>query len=320
MASNGETTANSKPYLTLGLTFLLIGAGYANPWPLVTGFPAGIWEGEFAPEVLNLYALVVFLGWAHFFYAWQGQWKATGKLTLGRRTLYWAVILMLLALLVAVRSWLGVAIFSLLAWVYNIAHFIKAEAFFAGSRERSSFYSPVIAFAWFTVVLFQVGPLGRPAIAISGSLLLAGVLLISGDWKLLAAGPTRLPVLTYFLLGEAFVWTAYGRYMSPAFRVGIYVFHIAGASFFHYLSSYFYAAGRNRLTQTTTIVAINAVFVCAGYMVGHVGAMSWASVWLGPEWFTLWVALHLAGSDLLPWWRRLADSAARPKVGIESEA
>jgi hypothetical protein len=261
MGPNGQTTATSRPYLALGLTFLLIGAGYANPWPLVTKFPAGMWEGELAPEVLNLYALVAFLGWAHFFYAWQGQWKASGRLTSGRRALYWGFVLAALALLVVARSWLGVAVFSLLAWVYNIAHFIKAEVFFAGARERGNYYSPVVAFAWFTLVLFQVGPMGRPAVALGGSVLLAVVLLLAGDWRLLAEEQMKLPVLTLFLLGETLVWTAYGPYMSPAFRVGIYVFHVAGASFFHYLSSYFYAARRSWLTQPMTIIAVNVAFL-----------------------------------------------------------
>jgi hypothetical protein len=304
MASNEPTKASSRPYLALSLTFLLLGAGYANPLRLVSRFPAGMWEGQLSFEVLNLYALVVFLGWAHFVYAWQGQWKASGRLTAGRRAFYWGLVLVALVVLAGLRSWMGVAVFSLLAWVYNIAHFIKAEVYFAGAKERGGFYSPVIAFAWFTLVLFQVGPLGRPGFAIGGSLLFAIALLAAGDWRALAEGQIRLPVLTSFLLGEALLWTAYGRYMSPAFRVGIYVFHIAAASFFHYLSSYFYASGRSRFTQPVTIVGINVGFLCAGYVVAHVGALSWATVWLGPEWFTLWVALHLVGSDLLPWWRK----------------
>jgi hypothetical protein len=311
MASNGQTTATSRPYLALGLTFLLIGVGYSNPWPLVVGFPVGMWDGQFSPEVLNLYALVAFLGWAHFFYAWQGQWKASGKLTPSRRIVYWGIVLIALALLVGARSWLGVAVYSLLAWVYNIAHFIKAEVFFARTRQRSNFYSPVVAFAWFTLVLFQVGPMARPAVAIGGSMVLAAALLAAGDWRVLAEGQVRLPVLTLFLLGETLVWTAYGKYMSPAFRVGIYVFHIAGASFFHYLSSYFYASGRSRLTQPRAIVAVNVAFLGAGYAVAHVRALGWASVWLAPEWFTLWVAIHLVGSDLLPWWRRIAGAPAQ---------
>jgi hypothetical protein len=227
-----------------------------------------MWDGQVSFEVLNLYALVVFLGWAHFFYAWQGQWKASGKLTQGRRALYWGFVLVAMTLLVIVRNWLGLAIFSLFAWVYNIAHFVKAEIFFAGAKKRSSFYSPVIAFAWFTLVLFRVGIMARPSIAIGGSLLLAAGLLLAGDWRVLEEEQVRLPVLTFFLLGESLVWTAYGRYMSPEFRVGIYVFHIAGASFFHYLSSYFYASGKSFLTQPAAIVGVNVGFfmcrLCCG--------------------------------------------------------
>jgi hypothetical protein len=268
-----------------------------------------MWDGHLSFEVLNLYALVAFLGWAHFFYAWQGQWKATGRLTRERRTLYWGFVLIALALLGCVRNWLGLAIFSLLVWVYNIAHFVKAEIFFAGAKERNNFYSPVIAFAWFTLVLFRVGIMALPSVAIGGSVLLAIALLLAGDWRVLAEGEVRLPVLTFFLLGESLVWTAYGRYMSPEFRVGIYVFHIAGASFFHYLSSYFYANGRSRLTRPAVIIGINAAFLGAGYGVAHFKALGWASIWLGPEWFTLWVALHLVSSDLMPYWRRRSEFA-----------
>jgi hypothetical protein len=318
-SGQGSERGDSRPYLALGLTFLLIGVGYANPWPLVTAYPAGMWEGELAPEVLNLYALVVFLGWAHFFYAWQGQWKASGKLGSGWRAMYWGVVFFALAALAMVRSWVGVAVFSLVVWVYNIAHFIKAEVYFAGSQERKNFYSPVVAFAWFTLVLFRVSVAGIPAVAIGGSVLLAVVLLLAGDWKVLAEGQVRLPVLTLFLLGETLVWTAYGKYMSPAFRVGVYVFHVAGASFFHYLSSYFYAAGRGRLMRPGAVVAVNAALLCAGFAVGHVAGLGWASVWLGPEWFTLWVALHLVGSDLLPWWKRMSKAQSRsehPKIEL----
>ncbi|RSL16602.1 hypothetical protein EDE15_2123 [Edaphobacter aggregans] len=315
MQSTETATANSRPYLALGLTFLLLGVGYANPWPLVTSPPAGMWNGQLAFEVLNLYALVVFLGWAHFLYAWQGQWKASGRLTPLRRALYWGTVAAALILLAVLRKWWGVAVFSLVVWVYNIAHFIKAEILFAGARERSRFYSPVIAFAWFTLVLFQAGPMGKLAVAVGGSVLLAVALLVAGDWRVLAEGQVRLPVLTLFLLGETLVWTAYGQYMSPAFRVGIYVFHIAAASFFHYLSSYFFASGRSRLTQPWVIAVVNVVFLCAGYAVAHTGWLRWASVWLAPEWFTLWVALHLVGSDLLPWWRRsVARSTAQTQL------
>jgi hypothetical protein len=54
--------------------------------------------------------------------------------------------------------------------------------------------------------------------------------------------------------------------------------------------------------------------------VAHVSALGWASVWLAPEWFTLWVALHLVGSDLLPWWKRLAQVPVPEQVSGEAGA
>ena len=230
----------------------------------------------------------------------RGSGRQAASLGSGWRAMYWGVVFFALAALAMVRSWVGVAVFSLVAWVYNIAHFIKAEVFFAGSQERKNFYSPVVAFAWFTLVLFRVSVAGIPAVAIGGSVLLAVVLLLAGDWKVLAEGQVRLPVLTLFLLGETLVWTAYGKYMSPAFRVGVYVFHVAGASFFHYLSSYFYAAGRGRLMRPGAIVAVNVALLCAGYAVGHV-----AAAWVG---FGVAGAgvVHAVGSAALGWERSLA--------------
>jgi len=37
--------------------------------------------------------------------------------------------------------------------------------------------------------------------------------------------------------------------------------------------------------------------------VNNLPRLNWALVIFSPEWFTLWVALHLAASDLLPWWK-----------------
>lgn len=297
----------------MGLTFLLLGIGFANPFMLANTFPPGMWEGQISREILNLYALTVFLGWAHFFYAWQGQWRGTSRLSSGKRTGYWLTIVLLLTVLVALRSLVGVAIFSLVTWVYNIAHFIKTETLFSGAarretpRSRASYYAPAIAFAWFTLVLFQAGPLHNAGLVFAGSLALAAISLIGGDWKALAAGNVRLPLLTLFFLGETLIWSAYNPYMTPAFRVGVYVLHIAAASFFHYLGSYFFAQRGERtapMVRPLNIVALNVFFLALGCAIGR-----WNILWplryvLGPEWFTLWVALHLAASDLLPWWKR----------------
>jgi len=261
-------------------------------------------------ETLNLYALTVFAGWSHFTYAWRGQWRAGRRLSIKYGTLYWFAVAVILASLVGLRFWLGVGVFSLLAWVYNIAHFIKAEIFFSGVREtRAAFYSPVAAFAWFTLCLFQVGPLDNSHVVFAGTVLLAAGVLYGGGWKLLASGDVRLPLLTLFLFGETLVWAAYGPYMSDAFRVGVYVFHIAAASFYHYLTGYFFAesgAARQKdlWLAPSSIITVNIV------VIGVCGAVAWLSVLrglrpvFGLEWFTLWVALHLAASDLQPWWKR----------------
>ena len=313
MTSATTETPSSHPYLAMGLTFLLLGIGFANPVMLVNEFPRGMWEGQISSETLNLYALTAFLGWGHFFYAWQGQWRGTQKLRGVERASYWLTVALVLAVLVALRGLAGVAIFSLVTWVYNIAHFIKAETYFAGGvrggveRKRASFYASAIAFAWFTLVLFQAGPLRHQGLVFVRSLALAAIALVGGDWRALAAGSVRLPLLTLFLLGETLVWSAYSPYMTPAFRVGVYVLHIAAASFFHYLSSYFFA---QRGPQTATmlrplnIVAVNIFFVLLGCAVARLAVLWPLRAIFAPEWFTLWVALHLAASDLLPWWKR----------------
>jgi hypothetical protein len=103
--------------------------------------------------------------------------------------------------------------------------------------------------------------------------------------------------------------------MTPAFRIGVYVFHVAGASFFHYLGSYAYGRERtgDRGLGLDRIAAVNLALVFLGWSVGA----GWPSTHfsaaltpvLGIGWFTLWVALHQAASDLLPWWRRAAQSS-----------
>lgn len=224
------------------------------------------------------------------------------------RGLYWAAVLAILAALIVCHWWMGTAIFSLLAWTYNIAHFIKAEIFFSGVRERkAAFYSPVAAFAWFTLCLFLPALLSRPHVVFAGTAVVAAVLLAAGGWKLLASGEVLLPMLTCFLLGETLVWASYGP--SDAFRVGVYIFHIAAASFYHYLTAYFYAESsplrqRDHLVSGTAILAINIVVLGLGYAVAWLPALHWLSPLLGVSWFTVWVALHLAASDLMPFWKR----------------
>jgi hypothetical protein len=107
---------------------------------------------------------------------------------------YWGFVVVLLGLLLILRSWTGVAVFSLLAWIYNIAHFVKAEVYFSGVRKtRVSYYTPVIAFTWFTLCLFRVGPLKDSRLVFAGSILLAAAVLLLGGWRLLASGEILIP-------------------------------------------------------------------------------------------------------------------------------
>jgi hypothetical protein len=307
-AVDPKSQPTSRPYLALGLTFLLLGIGFAFPLRLVPRPPAHIWEGDISPEALNLYALTAFAGWSHFIYAWRGQWMGSRRLGGGSRRFYWLSVFGLLAALIGLRAALGVAVFSLVAWVYNIAHFIKAEVHFSGvSKTRTAFYSPVAAFAWFTVCIFRVGPLANPNLVYIGTVLIATAVLIFGGWRLLASGSVRLPMLTLFLLGETLVWASYSP--SEAFRIGVYIFHIAAAGFYHYLTAYAYAESsvarqRDRLLSPLAIPLLNASVVLAGCAVAWLQPLRWLQPVLGVEWFTLWVALHLAASDLMPWWKR----------------
>ena len=307
--------ATSRPYLALGLTFLLLGAGFALPFRLAPAPPKHIWDGAISVEALNLYALTAFAGWAHFVYAWRGQWIASRRFPSTYRFGYWAAVAAVLIALVLLRLWLGVAVFSILAWIYNIAHFVKAEVFFSGVRKRrTAYYSPVAAFAWFTVCLFQVEPLRDGKIIFAGSLGIAAMVLACGGWKMLASGEIRLPLLTLFLLGETLVWAGYSPHMSDAFRVGVYIFHIAAASFYHYLTAYFFAESRDEqkkdaAIRPASILAINVGTILIGLAVAWVPAFRWLRPLAGLEWFTLWVALHLAASDLQPLWRKRAATA-----------
>jgi hypothetical protein len=300
----------SRPYLALGLTFLLLGIGFASPIRLAPHPPDHIWQGNISTETLNLYALTVFAGWSHFLYAWRGQWMACRRLTHRSKVVYWALVVGVLLALLVVRSIVGVAVFSLLAWVYNIAHFVKAEIFFSGVRKtRVAYYSPVVAFAWFTLCLFQVGPLGNLHLVFAGTVVLAAAMLLAGGWRLLANGEVRLPLLTLFLLGETLVWGSYSPYMSDAFRVGVYIFHIGAASFYHYLTAYFYAessgwARTDALLRPAGILMVNVGTLAVGCAAAWLPVLRWLRPVLGIEWFTLWVALHLAASDLFPWWKR----------------
>ena len=298
----------SRPALSIGLTFLLMGLGYAIPLTLVPHAPAKMWAGQMAPEILNLYALTAWMGQAHFFYAFRGQANALKKQP-QLAALFFALVALILLVLIGLRALLGAALFSALAWIYFIGHFAKAERVFqAGPRggqnaARRAYYQTVLPFAWLSLVLFNVGHLdSRPWLLLTVTLSLAALVFCLGGWRALSSGDARFTVLALFFLGECLVWGTYGRYMSPAFRVGVYVFHVAAASYYHYLGSYFFGRARSSdpLLHSAWIIGVNLAIIALGWASGFLVALRWLTPLLGIEWFTLWVALHLVGSDLFP--------------------
>ena len=335
MPASEATPPASRPWLALALTFLFLGIGYALPFRLAPAPPAGPWQGSLAPEILNLYALTVFAGWGHFVYAWRGQFQGTMRLPGRLRAGYWIAVAGCIALLVLLRSLLGVALFSGLVWVWFIAHFVKAELVFAGpigsigpigpagkgamksvpGNDPSVSWQPVAAFAWLSLVLFNVANIqDHHWLLFLGCTVLGVLILLTGGWRL-AEGSSFLPALALFFDGEAFVWGTYGPYMHPMFRIGVYVFHVAGASFFHYLGSYAYGharSSRDRWLRPVQVAALNLAIIAICCAAAWLPSLHVLSPLLGLEWFTLWVAAHLAASDLLPVWKKLARPAAVP--------
>ncbi len=311
--SRNPTPLLSRPALSIGLSFLLIGLGYAFPLPLVAHAPDRMWAGQMAPEILNLYALTAWMGQAHFFYAFRGQARTLAKQP-ERSTIFYALVGLTLLELIGLRALIGVGLFSALVWIYFIAHFAKSERVFQSNQSPDApavalaYYQPVLAFTWLSLVLFNVGHVDAHSwILLAVTVALAAVVLAMGGWKALSSVNARFTVLALFLLGECLVWGTYGRYMTPAFRVGVYVFHIAAASYFHYLGSYFFAGARSRdaLLRPAGIIAVNLAVIALGWTSGFFAWLHWLTPLLGIEWFTLWVALHLVASDLFPRLRRM---------------
>jgi hypothetical protein len=302
----------SRPALSIALSFLLIGLGYAFPLPLVPHAPAKMWAGQMAPEILNLYALTAWMGQAHFFFAFRGQAKALAKQP-KLSVIFYVLIALALLVLVVLRMLIGVGLFSALVWIYFIGHFARSERVFQSVRSDPAntitlaYYQPVLSFAWLTLVLFNIGRIDAHSWLLLGvTLALAVVILCFGGWKALSSGNARFTVLALFFLGECLVWGTYGRYMTPAFRVGVYVFHIAAASYFHYLGSYFFGRARtgDPLLRPAAVVGVNLAVIVLGWASGFVIWFNWLTPLLGLEWFTLWVAMHLIASDLFPRLRR----------------
>lgn len=308
----------SNVKLLLGLSSLLVALSFALPLYLIpsTMLP------HLSNEARNVYACTAWAGWAHFVFAYVGQMRgfaARRDSKSGMRVgLFVLAISVSLMALVWLRSWMGVGIFGAVVWIYFIDHFLKAEQFFKhGAVTKESTwsrwvrsYQPILSFGWLSVVLLNIGEIAAYRWIIWGvSFLMAVLFLATGGWQDLRQRDQRGTFVSLFFVAEAAVWGTLIGFASSEFLSGVYIFHIAFGSFYHYLGSYF-AAGERRQPGDLwhTPVSIVLVNLAIGFL-GYVVAFRWAPPWLTPilgvEWFTLWVGLHLVASDVFPLVKRL---------------
>jgi hypothetical protein len=307
----------SQPAVVLGLTFLVMGLTFALPFQLLPEQQRTYLSSHFSQEVANVYAVVAWMGWAHFIFAFRGQGGALARLRDGFRNNriagYIGAVAITVAVLASMRWAIGPAIFGAGVWVYFIDHFLKAEQSFEGKQSLQtsivgrwlSSYQSILTFGWLTAVLMNVGNVNsRPWILWGVSLLLGVGVLAFGGWRNLARGNSRSPLLSLFFVAEALVWGTFSRYGGPMFLTGVYVFHVAAGSYFHYFGSYFYAAsrsqGKDRFLNPLAIAAINFALIAIGVAVAQFPSLWWLNPIVGPQWFTLWVGVHLVTSDLFP--------------------
>ena len=306
---------------------MLVGLSYALPVRLVPDSVGKVWLGNLPPEVLNVYACVAWAGWSHFIYAFRGQAIGLKKAGIGSRRIvsYVGEVAGLLCVLLALRSMIGVTIFGAIVWAYFIDHFLKAERTFEGSSTQTegfvtrwlASYRPVLAFGWVSVVLLNIGGIDSQRWALVGvSVALTFEVLAGGGWRELLSGAVRGPLLSLFFVGEALVWGTFSAYGGPVFLSGVYIFHIAAASYFHYLGSYIYAfdrsSGLDRWLTPFAIVGVNAGVILVGWGAMRYPLLTWTIPIVGIQWFTLWVGLHLVSSDLLPAFKARKHSVLTP--------
>ena len=305
MSTELESNKVDDGALPAALTFLFAGIGYGLP---VLLFPeTHSWNGPISPEILNLYTLTAWMGLAHFGYAYHGHGLVLLKQPAGKLLQYVCALLVGGGLLLLLRSLISVQLFSLLAWIYFIPHFIKAELHFAdstgGKIPRLVFWFPTLAFTYFTWTLFFPSePWNRLGLAMVMTLLFCAM---GGLRVLQDARYSPALILGFFFLGEGLVWGMYRKYMDPHFQMGLYIFHVSIASFYHYFRSYGFAM-RRQTSQSYLggVLLINILFAALGWGALRVSGLPYLTEVLDVSIFTFWVALHLVMSDYFSWQKR----------------
>jgi hypothetical protein len=314
--STNETIGSSVDFCSqsLALAFLFAGVAYGLPVKLFPdSHPFASWM---SPEILNLYMMVSWMGLAHFIYAYRGQGMTLAKNK--SLTAPFAIALSLGALaLVGLRGWLGFQLFSFVMWVYFIPHFVKAELHFGNVLDQHGaakgwaiYWFPALCFTYLTFVLFcPFSWVQNPWFAILVGIAVVAIGLPFGVWKQLQDRRiSNYMLLAFFIVAEGMVWATYRKYMDFHFQQGIYVFHIALASFYHYFRSYDFAGRMMRNTKRGAsfligVAVVNLAVIAVAFTVVHLAALASLAVIFDVAYFTFWVGLHQFSSDVFGYLR-----------------
>jgi hypothetical protein len=204
-------------------------------------------------------------------------------------------------------------LFNTLAWVYFIPHFIKAELFFSQRTKRSNkilYLFPTLAFVYFSMTIFLRGWfIEHQWVLVILAILIIGACIPFGLFRSLKEQNTAsLSLIGFFLIAEGLLWGTYSKYMVDTFADGVYTFHVAAASFYHYFRSYHFGVLGEPVTKRTRywleVAIVNLLVIALGYLISRFIDWAIVSYLFDPFWFTTWVALHLICSDIFPFFKR----------------
>jgi hypothetical protein len=296
---------------SLALCLLLLGLGYALPF---AALPTSNLLNDFrAAEISNLYALVAWMGLAHFVFAFKYQGLSLIRKGLSKRGLFFTLVsIVILAILIVLRNITGMTLFNTLTWVYFIPHFTKAELFFyqrtKGETNKVLYLFPTLAFVYFSIAIFLRNWFVQyPWLLFALAFVVIFVCIPFGLIRSLQEKTTAsLSLIGFFLIAEALLWGTYSKYMVATFADGVYTFHVAAASFYHYFRSYHFGAlgETNKTRYWSEVFIVNLLVMTLGYIILHFVAVPGLTYLFDPFWFTTWVALHLICSDVFPFFRR----------------
>jgi hypothetical protein len=314
---------------SLALTLIFAGISYAFPIHLFAkDYPL---NGPISPEILNLYLLVAWMGLAHFVFAYSGQAKTLRRSGGSVTFLFGASLLIGGTILALFRTRAGLHLFDSVIWIYFIPHFIKAELHFIKNCQPDLcpgawvlYWFPTVGFAFFTFALFAPISISFNTGILISVACLCIVAAMAGRVLQQLSQPAYAPyaLLGFFFIGEGLVWGTYSKFMTPQFRQGLYVFHIAAASFYHYFRSYGFALRKMRPNgfggYLLTVTGVNLVLIFLG------GWVAWHPAWRYPQYlfglpyFTFWVGLHLISSDIFSLLKAGLKFASAPVAGASA--